>query len=559
MVDTLPEGAQVGLRVYGATVLNRTDKGACTDSQLVVPIGTANQSALKDRIADYRPYGETPISYSLKKAAADLGTSGKRTIMLVSDGEETCNADPCATAAALAKQGIDLKFDVIGLGVSGKARSQLQCIADKGNGTYYDADDSQQIEDALTKLATRAFRPFKLTGTLIEGTLKPAGAPTVPPGQYVDTFPGGEGVLHYRIPRSITGSTLYAGVTAEAAGFVPAFYMHLRTKGADGIECASEFGQDINVGGTRNLVTAEISSYKSDPKSACSIARELILDVSVSRETLSGAKFELLISEELPLRSSRHLVQREDVIDWQTMPSVGGAATKPPVAGTSISDAPTLMPGRYATSILTGEKQVFAVPLDWGQRLQVEVVVAPRTGALARALSVSDSLDLQLVSRMRGEYGDLSASRKPKNTNTMVATDEPYVAAQTTPTISYLNRTAYDSTRFAATPGPQYIVLNKSRVSSQGQFLVPFRMIVRVIGKAGTGAPDYVVPATPTPTATPSSTPTAGVSATPAPTTTLAGSGMSTGVVVGVALAAVIVGALGMAAVFALRRRRIED
>lgn len=212
------------------------------------------------------------------------------------------------------------------------------------------------------------------------------------------------------MPRSVPGSTLHVGVTAEAAGFVPTVYVHLRTSGGTGVECGSGLGQVVNVAGTRNVVTAEADSYRSDPKSPCFTGGELWLDVSSFGDFLTGAKFELLVSEEPPLRSTRHLVQMQDNIDWQQMPSTASAATKPPVPGTSLSDAPTLAPGVYSTSILTGEKQVFAVPIDWGQRLQVEVVVPPRTGALARALSVSDSLDLQLLGRMRGEYESLPVS-----------------------------------------------------------------------------------------------------------------------------------------------------
>lgn len=206
VIGGLPGDAQVGLRVYGATVENREDKGACTDSQLVVPIGTGNRPALRDEIAKYRPYGETPISSSLQQAAGDLGSTGRRTVVLVSDGEETCQADPCKTAAKLAGRGIDLRFDVIGLRVSGAARNQLRCIADKGHGTYYDADNAAQIEDSLDKLATRAFRPFQLTGTPVEGSLDKAKAPVVVPGQYVDQLPGPQDVP------STTGSRGRLGV-----------------------------------------------------------------------------------------------------------------------------------------------------------------------------------------------------------------------------------------------------------------------------------------------------------------------------------------------------------
>jgi len=158
VIKKLPADAPVGLRVYGATIFDRKTRGACTDSQLVVPIGTGNRSQLTSEIATYKPYGETPISYSLEQAAKDLGSTGQRTILLVSDGEETCDADPCATAAAIAKAGVDVKIDVVGLAVAGKTRKQLQCVARRGNGTYYDADSREDLENSLDKLATRAGR-----------------------------------------------------------------------------------------------------------------------------------------------------------------------------------------------------------------------------------------------------------------------------------------------------------------------------------------------------------------------------------------------------------------
>ncbi len=142
VVDKLPAPAQVGLRVYGATVFKQGQPGACTDTQLTVPIGTDNRAQLRTAIAKYKPFGETPIGYSLQQAAKDLGPSGQRTIVLVSDGEATCAPEPCEVARSIAKQGIDLKIDVVGFRVGAKARSQLQCVAREGRGDYYDADST---------------------------------------------------------------------------------------------------------------------------------------------------------------------------------------------------------------------------------------------------------------------------------------------------------------------------------------------------------------------------------------------------------------------------------
>jgi Ca-activated chloride channel family protein len=125
VIDRLPAQAQVGLRVYGAKPLDPSDPKACTDTDLVVPVGPADTGALKRAVDGYSPAGQTPIAYSLRKAAADVGTTGPRTILLVSDGEESCDADPCAVAKAIHAAGVDLTVDVVGLHVGDEARRQL--------------------------------------------------------------------------------------------------------------------------------------------------------------------------------------------------------------------------------------------------------------------------------------------------------------------------------------------------------------------------------------------------------------------------------------------------
>lgn len=547
VVGGLPAGASVGLRVYGATVFNRRDKGACTDSQLVVPIGTGNRAALRSEIKRYKPYGETPISYALTQAAGDLGASGKRTVVLVSDGEETCDADPCETAAALSGKGIDLKFDVIGLRVSGQARNQLRCIADKGHGTYYDADNAAQIEASLEKLATRAFRPFQLTGVPIDGSLTKRKAPLVAPGQYLDQLPGQqEQPLYYRIPRTTSGSTIRASATARVKGSTSAVSMTLTTP--DGGYCTGGVGI-----GYQGLSTAEVSSWRSDPASPCNTADELLASVDAPVADLVGATFELVVAEEPPVVSERHLPPVEKPT-WQKMKL--RSPIKAPVAGTALSDAPTLAPGTYRGSILTGETQVYAVDLDWGQRLQVQLEVPPQRGRLRRELIVGDTLLVQLLGAMRGRYVNLDAEGQPEDTITW-GRAKTYVDAETSPTIRYLNRTSFDTTEHGAFPGRQYVVLSKNNFVHKKPFLVPYTLGIKVIGTAGEGAPQYVEgTASPTPTPSASPSPTAGP-ATPLPQTPpTTPPGVSLGVVVAVGAGALIFGVAGAAAVLAVRRRR---
>jgi Ca-activated chloride channel family protein len=220
VVDRLPGTAQVGLRVYGATPLPPSDPNACTDTDLVVPVGPADTAALKRAVGGYRPAGETPIAYSLGKAAADLGQSGPRTILLVSDGEESCGTDPCAVARQLHAAGIDLVVDVVGLNVNAAARNQLTCIADAGGGTYYDARGAEQLAAAMNQSSLRAVKDFAPTGSPVRGTPDVAGAPEIGPGRYTDTVgqAGNEaGRAKYYMVKRAPGGTVRAAVTARPA------------------------------------------------------------------------------------------------------------------------------------------------------------------------------------------------------------------------------------------------------------------------------------------------------------------------------------------------------
>lgn len=556
VVKKLPVTAAVGLRVYGATVFDRSDKGACTDSQLVVPIGTGNHDRLLEEISTYQPYGETPISYSLRKAAGDLGGGGgKRTILLVSDGEETCDADPCATAAAITKNNIDVKIDVVGLAVSGNTRSQLQCVASRGNRTYYDADSQADLEASLDKLATRAFRPFRLTGTKVRGSTRRTGGPVLQPGQYVDTFIGRDKPLYSRIHRNAIGSTLRVGFTARPVGSVPTAFVRLTS--STGTECGSGLGQAISIGGSVPVVTAEAASWRLEEDSPCNTEGELLATVQTSGGELAGAPFELLVNEEPSVLDDRDLPPAETTTRWRTM-SPDRPVLRPPVSGSSISDAPALTSGTYKTSILTGETQVFAVKTDWGQRVQADLRVAPRRGALARAMDVSDSLDLQLMGAGRGQYVNLRVDGLPARSYSFMNDADRFELAGSTPTVRYQNRSQPDSVRYAAVPGLQYLVLNMSRSHDSGPYLVPYTLQVRVLGTAGSGRPAYLSLPTPSPSPSSSASPSHSPTVTPPDTDPSGGGvdGLPLPAVVAIAAATMVVGAGATALALWLRRRR---
>ncbi|UYM03998.1 vWA domain-containing protein [Solicola gregarius] len=282
VVDDLPDSAQVGLRVYGAEVSDGPK--ACTDSQEVVSPGTGNRDELHTAVDDYKPLGETPIGYALQEAAKDLGSEGKRTIVLVSDGEPTCKPNPCKVARQLSKDGIDLRIDVVGLSVDAKTRKKLACIAKAGNGSYYDADDAESLTRSIDTVSTRAFRPFDLTGEPVDGSDRPGDAPTIETGrQYLDKLPREGDSKFYRFERRDPRSILHVGTTARTASgsLGNGVIMMLKAENSD-VTCGHGTSFANSIGADRPLLAGSVSTAGEQDMSECKNADFYTLEIEGS-------------------------------------------------------------------------------------------------------------------------------------------------------------------------------------------------------------------------------------------------------------------------------------
>lgn len=158
ILSRIPNDVNIGLRVFGHSFSNDpyTD---CQQSALLVPLGTHNRGAIMRRLPDLKPYGLTPLTYGLMQASRDLEqVQGTKTIILLSDGAETCGGDPCAYIRLLQARGIKTKVDIVGLGLrrDRSAKDQLNCIAASSGGKYYDANTAAELVDSVTKSVKQA-------------------------------------------------------------------------------------------------------------------------------------------------------------------------------------------------------------------------------------------------------------------------------------------------------------------------------------------------------------------------------------------------------------------
>ncbi len=398
VIDALPDEQRVGFRVYGASDVPEDDPAACTDSERVVDLGSDNRDELRQAVADYEPVGWTPTSHALREAAKDLGDRGQRTIVLVSDGEPTCDPDPCVVAREIAKDGIDIRIDVVGFDVSGRAKRTLQCVADEGNGTYYDADDAESLTDSLRVSSVRASRPFDLTGTPVTGTPTAENAPLLESGQYTDTITTG-GPGNYRVARTTPDSTLHVGAVISGMSGDLGASATLRMMRLGGLQCTASTTYGLDMSSRNPIYYGGVSSWVQDPESECRTADELGLQVERSVGQLDGRPIELAVYEEPPITSELAVGTTGDEPPW-VAPRPGTPTEAVP--GTSIANAPQVEPGTYQLDISAGETQALAVPVDWGEQVRVQVD-AMLNDEVREAANIGAGLDVSIVNPLRSD------------------------------------------------------------------------------------------------------------------------------------------------------------
>ena len=144
-------GGDLGLMAYG-----HRRKGDCADIEVLQAIGPNTATGIHKQVNALNPKGMTPISAAVRKAAEQLRyTEQKATVILVSDGEETCNADPCALGKELEAMGVDFTAHVVGFDIEqgSKAHQQLQCLAANTCGRYIEARNATELNKALGEVA----------------------------------------------------------------------------------------------------------------------------------------------------------------------------------------------------------------------------------------------------------------------------------------------------------------------------------------------------------------------------------------------------------------------
>lgn len=439
-VDSAPAESKVGLTTYG-TGTGNTDaekEAGCRDVQILRQAITLDKAALTSAVDSIQARGWTPMGTALRQAAESLPSSGPRSIVLVSDGDDTCAPpDPCEAAAELEQQGLDLIVHSIGFAVDDKARAQLTCVAETTGGTYSDAVDGAALERILPRVSASALRNYQATGIPITGTDSFGTAPVAAPGQYVDTI--GQHEKRWYAVDVPTGSTAYvtgivsfprASLGASTEGIA---VLEMRIYGHDGAYCnirerelESRTGDGVafTIGNILTRATDQPSGGSAD---SCQGGGRYYYELNWD-EAPTGLParlpVELLVGIEPGVTDPG-----PGAVTKETAFTAPAGPAAPVTGGGSFTVATALDgSGAYTDTIQSGEYVFYKVRLGWGQGLAYRVRFTETGGA---GYTTATNVTTTLYSPLGGEIGE--------DTNSFSGRQATELAGATVP-IRYANR-----------------------------------------------------------------------------------------------------------------------
>jgi len=216
LLADLADDVSLGLTVYG-----HRQRGNCADIETIVEPAPFTQDRILQAVNSINPRGRTPMTDAVVAAAQSLrSTEEPATVILVSDGIENCNPDPCAIAAELEATGVNFTAHVIGFDVASEpeARAQMQCIADNTGGQFLTADNAAELSAALNQIV-EVVMPVQ---TRIEAVVVPQMTPPTRPVTWTVLGTAGE-VIAAGIPGpAILADLLPGDYVAQATRTEPA-------------------------------------------------------------------------------------------------------------------------------------------------------------------------------------------------------------------------------------------------------------------------------------------------------------------------------------------------
>lgn len=143
-IERVNPNVEFAVRAFGHQ-FSREQKN-CTDSKLLIPFAKNNAQKIKMQIGNISPKGMTPIAYSIAQSANDFPVDSQsiNSIILITDGDENCDGNPCGAATALVEKRITLKPFIVGIDILPELEKKFECV-----GTFYNPKDESGLFNTI--------------------------------------------------------------------------------------------------------------------------------------------------------------------------------------------------------------------------------------------------------------------------------------------------------------------------------------------------------------------------------------------------------------------------
>lgn len=150
-VQSLDDKQKIGLVAYG-----HRNKKDCRDVETLVDFSSLDKAMVVNAVKEINPLGKTPLAYSASTVIDKINSSGIRaTVILITDGIESCDGDLCKVITDAKKRGVAFKLHIVGFGLKDSETEALRCAARAGEGNYFDAGDSQALSDVFAEATNK--------------------------------------------------------------------------------------------------------------------------------------------------------------------------------------------------------------------------------------------------------------------------------------------------------------------------------------------------------------------------------------------------------------------
>ncbi|MCT1453332.1 VWA domain-containing protein [Corynebacterium sp. p3-SID1145] len=397
LVNSLPEQANLGLLAYGMRESNTPDnrERGCQDIETLVPVGKSDKGLLNSKIDEMSPKGYTPVGNSLKAAAKELGDSGERTIILVSDGIDTCAPPPvCEVAKELAGDGFDLTIHTVGFKTDEEARKELECVAEAGGGEFMEADDAGSLAESVKFLAQRDAETYQTAGTEFEYSDTPEDAKWLGEGRYHTTVnaklqknPGDKvetGYYKVAIPEGHNAviSTTVLPKRSTSGRATDARFTVRRADPINGVEkCEGSYGGayteiDGKTSGSAAWMPEPLIRRIQPVEEERGCGQQWTIPDQIAYENASAVtgrgEEEVDVEVEInfePIPDDSEVAGYPDAVDTSDDgPQLDFGGAQDIKGGSSFSEAVEVKPGAYKDAIVPGEYRFYKIPVEYGQR-----------------------------------------------------------------------------------------------------------------------------------------------------------------------------------------------